>query len=362
MSSSMQRVAAIAAGAALTVLVVGCSSSPSATPTAQPATATSVDPVALFHPGLPGYKISVFTHFAVGGEKFVNPDSIALDGTNVFIGFQNVTAKDGSDHLTSTVVQYTMDGTMVKQFTVPGHNDGLRVDPTTHLVWATSNEDGNPALNVIDPASGSVTPYTFPPPPHGGGYDDVYFMNGLAFIAASNPTLDASGTNVFPALDAITLSGSKAVLKPVLMGNAKATDTISHQSVTLNLTDPDSLSVDSKGQLVLVSQADSEIVFIKNPGTPQQSVSRTLVGDQLDDTVWATSSHGRLLLTDGGATNAIYWVHVDGAPGTVYTEAPNDSGVVNFIGTIDLTTGFVTPTMIGFGKPTGLAYIPDPGT
>ena len=46
--------------------------------------------------------------------------------------------------------------------------------------------------------------------------------------------------------------------------------------------------------------------------------------------------------------------------GTVYTEAPDDSGVVGFLGTVDLTTGFVKPVMIGFGKATGLAYVPDP--
>src|SRR6202043_588699 len=227
MNSSAQRIAAIVVGGALTTFIAGCSSSPNTVATSKVATTVAVDPVALFHPGLPGYKVSVFTHFAVGGEKFISPDSIALDGSSVFIGFQNVTAKDGSDHKTSTIVEYTMNGTVVKQFTVPGHNDGLRVDPATHLLWATSNEDGNSVLNVIDPASGQVTPYTFPPAPHGGGYDDVYFMNGMAFIAASNPTLDASGANVFAALDSIALSGSKAVLKPILMGNATATDTIS---------------------------------------------------------------------------------------------------------------------------------------
>lgn len=359
MGSSMQRVAAVVAGTALTAFVAGCSGSPASVPTSR-VTTTAVDPVALFHPGLPGYRISVFTHFASGSQKFLNPDSIALDGNTVYIGFQNVTVKDGTDHKTSTIVQYKMDGTLVNQYTVPGHNDGLRVDPQTHLVWATSNEDGNPVLNLIDPASGKIMPYTFPPTPHGGGYDDVYFMNGMAFIAASNPTLDASGNNVFPALDRITLSGSTAVLTPIVMGNATATDTISGKQVTLNLTDPDSLSVDSKGQLVLVSQADSELVFIKNPGTPQQSVSRTLVGNQLDDTVWSTSDHGRLLVTDG-SSNTIYWVHVDSTAGTIYTQAPDDSGVVGFVGTVDLTTGFIRPGMIGFGKATGMAFIPDSG-
>jgi hypothetical protein len=354
----MQRAVAIVAAGVAPAVLASCTSSPAPAATISSDPASTSDPVALYHPGLPAYKISVFARFAEGSNQFRNPDSIALDGSTIYIGFQNVTAKDGSDHKTSTIVEYKMDGTVVKQFAVPGHNDGLRVDPATHFVWATSNEDGNPVLNVIDPASGTVTPYTFPATPHGGGYDDVYFMNGKAFIAASNPTLDASGTNVFPALDTITLSGSKAVLTPILMGNAKATDTISGASVTLNLTDPDSLTVDNKGQLVLVSQADSELVFIKNPGTPQQSVSRTLVGNQLDDTVWSTSDHGRLLVTDGNS-NAIYWVHVDGSTGTVYTQAPDDSGVVGFVGTVDLTTGFVRPTMIGFGKATGMAFVPD---
>ena len=361
MSTSRQSVAALIAATALAAGLAGCSASTATATTAaasSAATLTAVDPVVEFHPGLPGYKISVFTHFAAGTATFINPDSIAIDGTTIYIGFQNVTAKDGTDNKTSTIVQYRMDGTFVKQFTVPGHNDGLRVDPQTHLLWATSNEDGNPALNVIDAGSGKVTPYTFPATPHGGGYDDVYFLNGLAFIAASNPTLDASGNNVFPALDTITLSGSNAVLTPVLMANATATDTISGLSVTLNLTDPDSLSVDSKGQLVLVSQGDSELVFIKHPGTLQQSVSRTPVGNQLDDTVSTTAGHGRLLVTDG-QSNAIYWVHVDSAAGTIYTEAPNDSGVPGFIGSADLTTGFIHPVMIGFLHPTGMAYIPD---
>jgi hypothetical protein len=51
--------------------------------------------------------------------------------------------------------------------------------------------------------------------------------------------------------------------------------------------------------------------------------------------------------------------HVNSAAGTIYTEAPNDSGVPGFIGTVDLTTGFIHPVMIGFGHPTGMAYVPD---
>jgi sugar lactone lactonase YvrE len=352
-------VSCVAAAVVLTA-VAGCSSSTatSSSPAGAVEAASITDAVALYHPGLPGVKISVFAHFAAGTANYRNPDSIAIDGSTVFIGFQNVTAKDCSDGKTSTIVQYTMAGTVVKQYKVPGHNDGLRVDPSTHLLWATSCEDGNPALSVIDPSSGTITPYTFPAAPHGGGYDDVCFMNGSAFIAASNPTLDASGNNVFPAVDKITLSGSSAVLTPILMGNATATDTIAGGTTTLNENDPDSFSVDGQGELVLIDQGASEIVFIKNPGTPQQTVSRTPVGNQLDDTVWTTSGHGRLLITDG-TSNTIYWVHVNSSAGTIYTEAPNDSGVTGFIGTVDLTTDFIHPVMIGFGHPTGMAYVPD---
>jgi hypothetical protein len=107
----------------------------------------------------PGWTI---TRWAVGGAGvYWNPDSIEVDGNHVWVGYQNTTAKDGSDIKTSTIVEYSMDGTVIKTWPVPGHNDGLRIDPTTHLVWATSNEDGSPRLNIIDPTSGSVTPYTF---------------------------------------------------------------------------------------------------------------------------------------------------------------------------------------------------------
>jgi hypothetical protein len=43
----------------------------------------------------------------------------------------------------------------------------------------------------------------------------------------------------------------------------------------------------------------------------------------------------------------------------VYTEAPSDSGVAAFVGTADLTTGTITPVIIGLGSPTGLAFIPN---
>jgi hypothetical protein len=91
------------------------------------------------------------------------------------------------------------------------------------------NEDGNPHIVTINPDTGVITPYTFPSPtPHGGGYDDVIFVGGKAFIAASNPTLNSSGVNTAPAIDEITLTNGQAVLTPILNGNATATDLVTN--------------------------------------------------------------------------------------------------------------------------------------
>jgi hypothetical protein len=232
-------------------------------------------------PALHGYSVKVW---AKGTSNFNNPDSIESDRGHVWVGYQNVTSKTGGDGQFSTVVEYDSDGLLLRTFAVPGHCDGLRIDPATHTVWASSNEDGNPGLVSIEQTSGKITAYSFDPTVHGGGFDDMAFLNGKMFIAASNPNLDSNGVNVFPAVDEVTFNGTKVVLTPVLMGNASAVDTISQQMVTLNEVDPDSLSIDASGNLVLVNQAGSELVFIANPGTAAQKVSRTLVGTQLEDT------------------------------------------------------------------------------
>lgn len=228
---------------------------------------------------LPGYTVSIFTQ-ADSRLVVTNPDAVEVDGQHVFIDYQNVTAKDCSDQTGSaapfsTVVEYDMNGKILGHWTVAGHSDGMRIDPTTHLVWTTSCEDGSPKFATIDTSSGTVTPYTFPPTPHGGGYDDLFFLNGSAFIAASNPTLDSSGANPNAAIDQISIANGKLTLTPVLKGNATAADLLNNNApVGLTLTDPDSMSVDNNGQLVLVSQGDSELIFVKAPGTPSKRCRR----------------------------------------------------------------------------------------
>jgi hypothetical protein len=306
---------------------------------------------------LQGYSVRVW---AGPDSRFTNPDSIEIDGDRVWVGYQNVTAKDGSDGKSSTVVEYDADGKVIHTYSVLGHCDGLRVDPATHRVWATSNEDGNPRLVSIDPVTRIVTAYSFPSPTaHGGGFDDMAFVSRKMFIAASNPNLDPSGVNIYPAVDKVTFNGNNVVLTPVLLGNATAIDTMSGSPVTLNEVDPDSMTLDAAGNLVLVNQAGSEFVFIHNPGTSTQTVTRTLVGTQLEDTIFIESArkgkNGTFLVVDG-TTNTIYSLRTQLQ--SVYTETPNDSGVSGLFGTVDLSTGIVTPVAIGFKKATGLALFP----
>lgn len=304
---------------------------------------------------LPGYQVSVFT---MGASAYKNPDSLVSDGTHVYVGYQNVTAKDGTDNKTSTIAEYTAQGQLVRTFRVLGHCDGLRYNPVTRQLWALTDEDGNPHLTTIDPSSGASVLYRTLPTPHGGGYDDLAFLDGVALIDASNPTLNAAGLNAAPALDTITLSGGKVTLTPVLMGNASALDTTTQKMVTLNEIDPDSLTVDPAGRLVLDNQGGRELVFLSHVGTPRQTVTRVPLDTQVDDTIWPSAAQGRLLVADTTA-NTVYALRTRFATGTPYAATPNDSGVAGFVGTINLSSGTITPVAIGFHAPHGELFLPD---
>lgn len=103
---------------------------------------------------VPGYSVSVS---ARGTVAWTNPDAIVVAGDHVFIDYQNQSAKDGSNANPSTIVEYNSEGDVERNFSIPGHSDGLRVDPATGDLWATVNEDAKPSLFVIDPSTGHAT-------------------------------------------------------------------------------------------------------------------------------------------------------------------------------------------------------------
>jgi hypothetical protein len=307
------------------------------------------------------YSLSVFARSASG---YSQPDSIVQWKDSILVGFQNHVAKDGSDHKTSTIVQYSLTGQPQRAFSVPGHNDGLRVVGESDL-WCLQNEDANPNLVVIDLNSGHQQLYTFPATPHGGGYDDIVVQNGQVFLTASNPNTPG-GTNIYPALVRATLHGNTVALDTVLYGNANAVDIPTGATVPLNLTDPDSLTVDPRGNIVLNSQADAELIFIRNALSDQRLVGRlkiTTAGGgptTLDDTAFAPGPHSYMLFSDV-AGDVIYRIdnrQFGFEPGTAYST----SDTAAIVGTLNLDNGVITPIATGFGSTRGLIFVKSTST
>ena len=302
------------------------------------------------------YTLSVFTAAPSGLSA---PDSIAVLDGHVYVGYGDGHKPDGSDGLNSQVVEYTLHGAWVHTFTVPGHSDGLKVNPYTHELWALQNEDANANLVVIDPRSGRQREYIFGPAPHGGGYDDIVFRDCKTYISASNP---ANNPNIEPAIVSARIEGGMVNVAPVLMGNSAAIDLPTGKKVTLNLEDPDSMTLNPLGDIVLDSQGDQMLIILTQPGTPMQQALRLPLSYQgpngptpveTDDTVFATSAHGYILFADKDLNTVFRITRAAFSPGQAYTAA--DGGP--FVGALDVTSGVITPVVTGLGDPGGMQFV-----
>ena len=167
---------------------------------------------------------------------------------------------------------------------------------------------------IINPQTKQQKFYSFGPTLHGGGYDDIVFRGCQVFISASNPSNIIDNTG--PAIVRAHLSGTIVDVDPVLAGDASAFDIPTDQTIQLNLTDPDSMTSDPLGNLVLDSQGDDELIFVSNPNTKSQRVlhlpltylppnSTTPTSVEVDDTAFTTSSQGYILFADKNL-NTVY--------------------------------------------------------
>ena len=318
----------------------------------------------------PPYSVSTFVSAASLPKGVSAPDSITFSPTDVFIGYSNGGAPDGSGGAVSNVIEYDFTGKQLQNIRIVGHNDGLRYNPLKNQLWALQNEDGNANLDVIDLRNGTQTIYQLGTGPHGGGYDDIVFNNKSAYLSASAPNINP---NTAPAILSITLKGKKATLTGILNGNATATEVTTGKSVTLNLQDPDSMILNARGELVMTSQGDGELIIVQNPGLKCQNAlvvpltseaGGSTIGDtQLDDTVFTIRSSGELLVADKGL-NAVYSITAPYFGPAAYSAvsvfaSPSDSTPIeSFVGQTDLTTGFVSPIVTGMSNPGGMAFIP----
>ncbi len=304
------------------------------------------------------YFVSVFATPPAG---LTNPDSITTADGNIYVVYANATNPDGTGGF-STIVEYNPTGKVLGTFNVLGKADGLKYNPFDHKLWALRDEDSNPGLTIIDPKHPDVlSDYTYAqmPPPHGGGYDDVVFLNGEAFISASNPKLNANGQNIFSSIVKVRFSGHMIFLTPILQGNASLFDvTVGGEVISLQ-SDPDSLKVDSVGDLVLDSQADGDLIFINGAGSPNQAALRLHLSNgtssqiTVDDTVFPTAPSGTIYVVDT-AGDTVYAVKSDAfQPGGAYSASDSDG----ILGKVNLSTGLVTPIVTGMKSPHGALFV-----
>jgi hypothetical protein len=311
----------------------------------------------------PDYSVAVFANAPNG---LTNPDSITRFQGTIWVGYQNNSQPLGTG--SSDIVQFDPTGKVLKTFKVNGRNDGLKYNPFDGKIYALQNEDGNSFLILIDPVTGTMTNFTYSTPPaHGGGYDDIVFLNGQIFISASNPNLTATsksfpfGQNIYPSIVKATLvAGNQIDVSPVEMGNATLTDITTGQSVVSAQSDPDSLKVDPSGNLVLDSQQDGDLIFLNGPGFPNQvgyrlhlsSSSTTQV--TVDDTVFPTQASGTIYVADTPA-NIVYAITSKVfPPNSAFTSATDSN---NYEGRIDLQTGKITPIITGLQGPHGALFV-----
>jgi hypothetical protein len=135
--------------------------------------------------------------------------------------------------------------------------------------------------------------------------------------------------------------------------------------------DPDSMTIDPRGNIVVDSQADSELIFVRNPSTDQQTLGllnisqTTLLGTDrkplaitLDDTAFAPRPRAFLVVTD--VSGVVYRVDAGTfgfEPGTAYSA----SDTLGLVGTLNLDNGVVTPIVTGFGSARGLLFVSPDG-
>ena len=312
-----------------------------------------------------GYTVSVF---AVGNEKYTAPDSIAVANGHIFIGYGGPGLPDGSDGKSSYILEYTKTGTEVHAYAVLGHNDGLKLNPYDGKLYALQNEDANPNLVIIDPVTKAQTgPIKFAAlPDHGGGYDDMVFLNHKLYISCSNP---AHNPNTRSAIVEAKV-GSLIRVREVLAGDASAITVPTSTTTTLNLQDPDSMTATPEGDLFLDSQGDSEVILVRHPDTDDQAVLQIPLSSpygtpQIDDTIFTPSRKGFYLMADTPA-NTVYIIKKEAfASGVAYSAAvgaPNSAGVSEgFVGRLDLDSGYITPVVTGFQSPHGMGFVPTDG-
>jgi DNA-binding beta-propeller fold protein YncE len=259
----------------------------------------------------------------------------------------------------STIVQYSLHGDVRHIYSIKGSVDGLKVDPRTGRVWALQNQDGNSTLSIINPKTHTVSgPIPYAVTSATRGYDDVVFRGNQVFLSYTNPVAPTDAT-----IQLLQNGTDPLVVTPILTMGATGTNLATGQpDQPTTDTDPDSLKLTPTGDLMLSSEADGQLIFVGNPGRPDQSVSflqlldpsTGLAVSAIDDAVFATAVKGTFYLSDTG-NNRVLKIDVDHVPvGSLFVSV----GSLNQLTVVDIHTGFTAPLVSNLNGPHGLEFVP----
>jgi hypothetical protein len=334
----------------------------------------------------PQYTLTAFPGIAPGGATQPDDLAVSADGTALWIGYGNGACTFGPAEIgtsncptgttaNSNLIEYSLSGTcpVLLNISIPGHLDGLKIDPKTNKVWATENEDGNPTLTIVNPKNGKFKTYTFDNGlPFDGGMDDLVFSGRNSksqFIVMSSES--SSSEPVIAEIKKLKVKNT--TLTSTQVGNPSAVwNVVTNSSESTDLIgDPDSMTLDPAGELVLDNRSDDSLYVIRSSTSPngvlRVPLTDSVTGDpvEVNDTIFmqsasslTSSTAGTIFITDTTANNKngiIYELKKPYFPSNEVYTAENVAGVV---GLVDLNTGKVTAIATGFTSPHGLAFAP----
>lgn len=300
------------------------------------------------------------TVFATAPKGASGPDSITTGAGSVWVSYAGGTTADGAEPSgNSTVVRYSMTGAVQNTFVIKGSVDGLKFNPTDGTVWALQNQDANSSLSIIAPANNAVTPKAYAVVSKTQGYDDVVFRGKDVFLSYTNPAKPDDVT-----VQKVVEGSSPIQVVPILSAGTPGTNMVSGASgIIPKVADPDSLKLAPNGDLVQTSGDRDTLIFVANPGEPNQTVRYLpLSGPKkakvsgLDDSLFVTAPNGKLFLTATGS-NRVMSIDLSGmAAGSLIVAV----GSLRALGLVDLKSGVVTPLVTGLNGPHGLAFAETP--
>jgi hypothetical protein len=316
------------------------------------------------------YTLGTFKGTPPTGATKADDIAVSADGADLWVGYGNGVDTFGKGGPSNLVEYDIASGAVLQNLTIPGHLDGLKINPQTGVVWATQNEDGNPTLTIVNPKNGKFeTSPVIKSSLITGGFDDLVFSGpDSAFITASSQVDTTTPVIIRVSVDgkkkkttfdiSAAVPGAPASVWNVVTNMAETTDMIG---------DPDSMTRDPAGELVLDNRSDDSLYIVRNPSAarPLLRVPLTLSDSpvEVDDTIFTysltsgeSSTAGTIYITDTTA-NIIYTLTKPYfSSNEVYTAA----NVANDVGLVDLNTGVVTPVVTGFMGIHGMAFSPTP--